>query len=576
MYPRVVRVKSGKRYVQYLRLLEKVKKDGRWKEEVVCNLCRLDIEGKERFNRLLRSLAKYSDEELLSAKEIEVRGALEYGALYVIRKIMKDIGLTKWIEESCGTKRIGLGIDGVTAMICNRLMEPRSELGIVEWIKGVYLEEFDKRFREGKPKSIAQRFYYTLDWLIKGKGKIEEKMYIWSQTLFPSDIVFYDITNIQFEGSGCKIGRLGYHKLGKKNHKQVLLGLVMVEGLPVSHHVFRGNRAEKTTLTWIKEKLKKKYNIGKIIIVCDRGMVSTTNLEEIEREDGYIVAIKRRRNEEAKLLIESSDEGYIEIGKNLKAKEIKIKEDNKRRVICINENKAREEKKKREEILQELEGELNELKEKIDSGKIKKENTKIIISSCEKILNKKHGKRYFRYEVSAKGLEYGRNKENIEYEEKIDGRFMIKTTEQDIGLREIVLSYKDLMDVEEAFRDLKDTIEVAPVYHQISSRTQAHIFVCVLALFIARYMEKKLSNEEINLSFQRAISQLKMIKVVINNIRNRYLKYVTVPSQELYKILRTFGIIKLPKMLSDISSGTVDIEKHSGLLPSHITEEIID
>ncbi len=369
--------------------------------------------------------------------------------------------------------------------------------------------------------------------------------------------MFYDITNIQFEGEGCKIGRIGHPKLGKRNHKQVLLGVVMVEGLPVAHYVFRGNRGEKTTLKWIKKKIKEKYNISRIVIVADRGMISTSNLEDIEKSDGYIVATKRRRDEEAKILLDSDDEGYLQIKDNLKAKEVKIKEDGKRRIICINKERAKEDREKREAIIEELEEELAELEDDKSSNKIKKGREKAIISRCEKILSKRHGRRYFNYEIKDGKLEFSRNQENIKYEEKLDGRFMIKTTESKLSVKDIVLNYKDLMYIEDAFRDLKDFINIAPVYHQLSTRTKAHIFVCILTLFISRYMEKKLIQAGLDISLPKALSRLKIIRIVVNQIKNRYLKFVVVPPQELYRVLRAFGISKLPKLLPDVGCGTV-------------------
>lgn len=559
MYPKLVRVKSKGRTIVYLRLIERYYQNGKQKDRVIANLGRQDIEGRKALGELLKRLRRFSDEVLVTPEEIEAKSVIEYGPLVVIKKLWEEIGLGKWIREASGKTGRGLGEVGVLAMVSNRLMEPKSKLGLCEWLEGVYLEDFDSRFRNGKLKSRADRFYYTLDWLIKGKEKIEEKIYFWARRLFPSDVVFYDITNVQFEGRGVKIGQRGYVRLGKKNHLQVLLGVVMVEGLPVAHYVFRGNRAEKTTLWWIRKKLKEKYNIGRIIFVVDRGMISISNLEELEKEDGYIVAMKRRRNEEVKMLLEVGSDGFTKIKENLLAREVEIDSDGKRRFICVNTDRAKEEKDKRESIIQELERELIELKERVDSGRIKQQ--KVIVSCCERILNRKHGRRYFSYEVEEGKFEFGQKKESIEYEEKIDGKFMIKTTEKGLTLEQIVLRYRDLMDIEDAFRDIKDFLKVAPVYHQLSRRVKAHIFVCVLALLIQRYMEKKFAEAKVKISSEKALARLKTIKVVINQVGCLYLKYVTVPTKELELILRIFGISRLPKILSEVSRGTLFQER---------------
>lgn len=321
--------------------------------------------------------------------------------------------------------------------------------------------------------------------------------------------------------------------MGKKNHKQVLLGLVVVEGLPVAHHVFRGNRAEKTTLKWVTKNVKKKYNINRIIYVVDRGMITCDNLEEIEKQrDGYIVSIKRRHNEEAKILLEQDIKTFERIKDNLFAKEIKTGD--VRLVVCYNPERAQAEKKRREEIILELEEELNSLRERVKKGELK--NVKPIISKAEEILRKKHGKRYFCYQVDRGIFDYWLDEKNIAKEEKLDGKFIVKTKEKDLTTENIVRRYKDLMDVEEMFRDLKDFLCIMPIYHYADRRVKAHIFVCVLALFLQKYFERKLESAGLDISVKKAIKSLRKIKVVINQVGELTLKYVTPPNNQLWKV----------------------------------------
>jgi len=539
--------------VRYLRLIKKVKFNGRWQEKVVCNLGRQDIEGRRALGSLLKRLRKYTDEVLVSSDEIEVREVFEYGALVVAKKLWDEIGITKWIKEACGKEKLGsLGIEGVKALVFNRLIEPRSKLGVARWLEAVYLEEWEgKRFREGELKTRAERFYRSLDWLIKGKERIEEKIGLWAKSLFPCDIVFYDLTNIQFEGDGPKIARIGYPRLGKKNHHQISVGIVMIEGLPVAHYLFRGNRSEKTTLDWVSQKVKKNYQVGRIIFVVDRGLVSIENLDRLLKQvEGYIVALKRRRNEEVKLLLEEEEDGFELIKGSLIAKEAEPDEEGRRRIICLNRERREEERAKREAILEILEGELGWLKERVSKEKLKK--AKAIISCAEAILSKRHGRRFFGYEAKDGYFEFYRKEDSLKFEEKLDGKFILKTTEKGLSLKEVVLRYKDLMDVEDAFRDLKDFIQVEPLFHWKDERVKAHIFICILALLLQRYMEKKLLEAKIDISSERAIEKLKTIKVVVNKLNNLCLKYVTTPTADLERLLRTFGILRLPKILSDI------------------------
>jgi len=563
LYARLVSTSSGKHAVVYLRLLEKVKVNGVWKERVVCNLGRQDVEGKCALGDLLKRLRRFTDEVLVTPEEIESRRAKDYGAVLVGEKLWKEMGLGRWIRDCCGPpKGVALGESGVLAMVLNRLTSPKSKLALYDWMPTVYLPAWQgKKFElPEEPEVFAERFYQTMDWLVKGKNKerIEMKIAGWAQTLFPVEIVFYDITNVQFEGwEELQQARFGYIRLGRKNHKQILLGLVMVEGLPVACHLFRGNRAEKTTLWWVRERVKKQFNVGRIVFVCDRGMITGENLSEIETEkDGYIVALKRRRCEEVEPLLQQDISSFTPI-KTGKEEEVLLSaweaplEGDKRRIVVFNPIKAEEERGKRRAVIQELAEELEELRLQVQSGK-RPQKVQSICARAERILSGKHGKRLFGYKAEKDGhFEFYPNEKGRALEEKLDGKFVIKTTEKDLSLKEVVFKYKDLMDVEDGFRDLKDFIRVAPVFHWKYRRVKAHIFICVLALLLERYLELKLKRAGLHYTARKAIEKLKNIKVVDNQVGALALKYVTPPSQETQQLLAACGIFKLPKILRD-------------------------
>lgn len=565
MYPKLAKVRSGSRNVKeivYLRLMKRVKVNGVWKEQVVANLGRQDIYGRKALGELLKKLRRFTDEILVTPEEIESKEAKDYGSVLVGQKLWQEIGLGKWIKEVCGKPLAGsLGEPGVLAMVLNRLIRANSKLALYDWMPTVYLPQWQgKRFElPDEPEVFAERFYRTMDWLISGKNKekIEECIADWAMTLFPVEVVFYDITNVQLEGwERLKQARYGHIRLGRKNHKQILLGIVMVDNLPAASHIFRGNRAEKTTLTWVHKKLKKQFLVGRVVFVIDRGMVSGENLTEIEAKgDGYIVALKRRRCEEVEPLLyeEISSFTPIQYGKGdkptLLAWEAPPK-DGKRLIVVLNIARAVEEKAKRDAVIRELENDLKDLELRVKSGKLKK--IKAIVSASERIISKKHGKRYFTYCVPKEGqFEFGLNLDGLRLEEALDGKFVIKTTESNLSLREVVFKYKDLMDVEDSFRDLKDFIKVAPVFHWKYRRVKAHIFICVLALLLERYLERKLKKAGLDHSARKAFEKLRNIKVVTNQVGHLLLKYVTPPTKEIERLLAACGIFKLNKILPD-------------------------
>lgn len=561
MCPKLVKVSSGTRKVKdfiYLRLMERVKIHGMWKEKVVANLGRQDIEGRRALAELLKKLRRFSDEVLVTPDEIESRQALDYGSVLVGQALWREIGLDGMIAECCGRKiPVSLGEPGVLAMVLNRLTSPRSKLGMQDWMPTVYLPPWQTFQLPEDSKEAAEWFYRTMDWLVKGKEKIEERIAVWFKTLFPVEVVFYDITNIQFEGwEELKQARHGYIRLGRKNHKQILLGLVMVEGFPVASHLFRGNRAEKTTLLWVRKKLKRQFNVGRIIFVCDRGMVSEKNLNEIEaQEDGYIVALRRRKCEEVSPLLNQDAAAFAPLVTDEKGDVLfsaweAPMEEGKRRIVVYNPLKAQEEKKKRADIMKALQENLESLQR--NSTKPKGKKPQSVIAAAEKIFSGKHAKRYFGYTVGENGwLEFFPNEKSLAQEEKLDGKFVVKTTEKNLSLKEVVLKYKDLMNVENGFRNLKDFICVAPVFHWKYRRVKAHIFICVLALLLEQYLDHKLRKAKLQVSARKALDQLKAVKVVTNQVGHLNLKYVTPPSQGLEKLLAACGFFKLPRILNE-------------------------
>lgn len=571
MYPKLVTVKSGKgkRTLVYLRLMERVKEGGVWKERVVANLGRQDVAGRRTLGELLIKLRRFTDELLVRPEEVESKEALDYGTVLVGQALWRMTGLDKILPTICGEPMAGsLGEPGVLAMVLNRLCAARSKLALYDWMSTVYLLAWQSQGFEipPAPQVYAERFYRTMDWLIAGKNKekIEAAVAVWVQTLFPVDVVFYDITNIQFEAwQELKQARFGHIKVGRRNHKQILLGLVMVEGLPVASHLFRGNRAEKTTLLWVHNKLKKQFNVGRIVTVADRGQITESTLNQIDiARDGYIVALKRRRCPEVEPLLEQDVSLFTPLIWNRKGiltlaawegpveKATEAGRSDKRRIVVFNPVKADEDRAKRAGAVAELGAELHDLQDRVQNKKGPPKSIRAITIAAEKILSHRNGKRYFHYHVDQDGaFSFEPNESGRRMEEKLDGKWVIRTIEKDLTMKQIVFRYRDLLEVEDGFRQLKDFIKVAPVFHWKYRRVKAHVFICVLALLLQKLLNQKLEQAKVDLTAKKALEKLKRIKVVSNKIGSMDLNYVTPPTEELDKILAAVNIYKLPKIL---------------------------
>jgi len=573
VFPRVVETKDGDKTYKYLRLVENKWVGGKKKQVVVAHVGRVE-DCAEKVSSLIDKLRRFCSEVYLKPEEQQLVNCAEYGPIWLAEALWKELQVDKWFKEKFAQVK-NLKIDAerfLFAMVSNRLSEPRSEYGLWEWRKKIYWPWDENFLSAGRRKSWAELFYRVMDNVIRWKKDLETYLYFRLRDLFSIsvDIAFYDITNVQFEGEGPGIAKLGYPRHGKKNHKQVTLALLLCDGLPVGHYVFRGNHQDKTTVEAVIKDIKERYKIGRIVWVMDRGMFTVENLKFIEDivKDGYIIALKRRRNKEVKKLVEESLEGSEEINTKLKAKEIKPRpeaidkpdknkdkqeKDKERLIICYNKEVAQRDRLKREGIMKIVGEELAGLATRVKEGNPK--NIQPIVVEAEEILSKRKAKRYFGYKVKEKGnFEYWVKEESVAYEEKIDGKFFLRTKEK-LSLKEIVEAYKNLWEIEAAFRNLKTIEEIAPVFHSADRRVRCHIFIGILAFLLEKILQKKLEACGIRKSTREALEILRRVQVGIMEIQeNHQVYYLRRPDSEAQEILEAVGINHFPKILRYVNS----------------------
>ena len=200
--------------------------------------------------------------------------------------------------------------DRAFVLVANRLIQPSSEHGLAGWLETDFLcDRQGRRFiphwhTRGRvrvhPRQL-EAWYRTLDQLYRAKNKIEVALYDRLRDLFSfkPDLVLYDITSTYFEGTGpANFAKHGYSRDGKPRNVQVIVGVVMVAGWPIAHHVWEGNRLDHTTVQEVVEDLRKRFDFGRLIFVGDRGMITEDNLESLTQDGhGYLIGVKRRRNQ---------------------------------------------------------------------------------------------------------------------------------------------------------------------------------------------------------------------------------------------------------------------------------------
>jgi transposase len=363
----------------------------------------------------------------------------------------------------------------------------------------------------------------------KAKERIEEALYHRLRDLFSfkPDLVLYDITSTYFEGAGPQdFAKHGYSRDGKSHNVQVVVGVVMVAGWPIAHHVWPGNRIDHDTVQEVVGDLQKRFGFRRVVFVGDRGMVTAENLESLKRDGHrFVVGLHRRRNAELKGWLDRLDDRkWVACPGGINAQERKTDPprtraqevasgDPKMRVIIVDSDERRQyEQAMRQRSMDRTREKLEKLKARVMSGRVKERDK--IIKAAERILGKNHGQRYYAYAVSADGaLEFSECK-SLEHEKRIEGKYVIATSEKSLSAIEAVAIYKDLADVERGFRHLKDILALRPIYHQVEPRVRAHIFVAALALLVQRLLDRRLQEAGVEFSSTRAIEALSTVRHV--------------------------------------------------------------
>jgi transposase len=536
MFLRTVKARGGHgAQYEYLRLVESYWEDGRCKQRVVINLGRKDLLAPH-LNSLVRLLGgERGKSDWVRAGQVSPNEAACWGPVLAARALWQELGLDDILDGCEGQRRtqhVSLA-DRAFVLVAGRLCCPSSEHGLASWLERDYV--CDKKGRRWLPRweqhdrvqvnlSWLQQWYRTLDELLKHKQEIEQALYFKLRDLFSleAELVFYDLTSVYFEGEGPKeLAQYGYSRDGKPDNRQVLVGMVMVNGWPIAHHVFPGNEHDFETVKGVVDDLEKRFGLKRVVFVGDRGMVTTDNITLLRQGGhGYLVGLQRRRREEIYHVINKAVGSWQECptktGGGEEAPKTLVQEvagegPGVRVFVVHSEERLAYERSMRERAMERTRVELERLSKRVAEGKLKAPEK--IGAAAARILSRHHGQRYYGWEVKEGEFHYFEHP-NLEREKAYEGKYLIQTEEQGLTPVEAVEAYKELSEVERAFRSLKDVIKMRPIYHRDEGRVQGHIFVAVLAFLLERALEKKLKAARIGLSAKAALEALRTVHVV--------------------------------------------------------------
>ncbi len=239
------------------------------------------------------------------------------------------------------------------------------------------------------------------------------------------------------------------------------------EGIPVAHRVFPGNTAHVAAFRTTLKELRQRFELGRIILVADRGVVSKEVLAELERQGlEYIVGLRLRSKEAAVVLATGGGGRYRKTADNLLVKE--VWHDADRYIVCYNPERAAYEQKRRQEILEQLAGQLAE--------------------GVTKALVPRGYRRFLKVEEARVSID----QEAVKRAARYDGRYVLRTNNTDLDPEAVAQAYRELWRIERAFRELKTGLELRPVFHWTPQRVRGHIMVCFLALVLESALQRSL------------------------------------------------------------------------------------
>src|SRR5438552_2219248 len=426
--------------------------------------------------RLLRDETLISPQDLLSTHK-----TLPHGHVEAILTVIRKLGLDSLLSSKRCPER-----DLVLAMIIQRLLDPSSKLATTrQWHSTTLAEEL------GLQGTSEDDLYRAMDWLWERQEPIENKLA--ARHLQEGSLVLYDVSSSYYEGRTCPLARYGHDRDGKKGLPIIVYGLMTdSQGRPIAVDVYRGNTSDSTTVVDQVHKLRQRFQLARVVLVGDRGMLTQPQIEKIKAHPqmGWItalttLAIRGLRAEGSLQLSLLDQQNLVEIQSPAYPGE--------RLMVCYNPLLAEERKRKREDLLVATEKALTRIVKEVARRKKKLLSATTIALKVGKVLGRYKMAKHFQPTIEEGKLSWARRVETIEQEAKLDGIYVIRTSEpaEQLSAADVVRGYKSLAQVERAFRSLKGlNLLIRPIHHRSEERVPTHIFLCMLAYYVEWHLRR--------------------------------------------------------------------------------------
>jgi len=563
--------KNGKIYQSVL-LCKKYrdKETGKPKTTVVLNLSKYDLDNKT-ITALKTSINKTKG-VLVDSEDIRIDKTIDFGYIHILLTIMDELRISETLEKAYGLKS-----NLIKLMIIGKIVTKGSKLHIFNWIKrNNYISE---RLCIDIKTLKVDDLYFELGEFSRMQTRVEKKWNIYHRNRH-KNIFLYDITSSYFEGTENALSAFGYNRDGKKGKKQITIGLITdSNGFPLKIQVFEGNELDYKTVNGQLKDIREQLGAKSIVLVGDRGMRIRLNLEELpEDQKQNISYISALSSNEIRALIKDNVIQLELFSKDL----VEIQDGGIRYILCNNPILQEEKNKTRESLKSLFEQEIlsiktswdNRHKQNLDNiNKLENghKNKKLVTVFTEKkldnykyraskALKKYKMSKFYIITISNDEFKIDYDLQKYQNEKSLDGKYIIESTvaKQDMDTKQVRTKYKELQNVEHAFRDMKtDKLNIRPIYHVNEAQTRGHVFVCMFSYAIVKELETvlypwlKVYNKKNNckLSYHDITDELNNIKVSHLEIGHKMKKILVPELNEIQREITKLFNIKIEDVM---------------------------
>ena len=543
------RVKSAGSY-QYLQIVHSVREGEKVRQQVFGTLGRLDeLKASGRLEALIRSGLRHCENfaviDAHAAGETQAVTVLRIGPDLVFGRLWKECGIEEVIQSLLKARRYDFDVErAVYLTVLHRLFASGSDRAAERWredylIPGTEALDLHHLYRAMAclGEAIESKGQKTLGTPRCLKDLIEEELFERRRDLFTEvDLVFFDTTSLYFEGRGGEsIGKRGHNKDHRPDLYQMVVGMALdVEGRPICCEMRPGNTADVKTLIPIVKRMRKRFRLREITVVADRGMVSQATLEAFEKSDPpmrYIVGVRMRRQKEVNTSVLGSRARWFEsVPERNNAKDpapLKVKEvwvEERRYIVCLNEEECRKDAHDREAI-------VAHLKQQLRSGD-------------KSLVGNKGYRRYLRVEGSG---HFVIDEKQVKAEERYDGIWVLRTNTV-YNAETVAHVYKALWTVEDIIRTSKSILETRPIYHKRDATIRGHVFCSFLALVLKQELESRMKQADLEWEWKEVIRGLDGLQQVEANFQGRRFLFRSQLTAHASQAVRATGVAIPPTL----------------------------